>query len=273
MTKINEVLKFDENSLVHLDIKTKGWKTLSKLLDKKGVKWTNEKDPNATHIVCTRYASESLNYLCEKILNPLWETKASAEDKERFKEVLITDCDVIGSRYVNFTKVTCNLRYSRTRSNLKIFNGGESVESNGICKFILSYAWEVYKCKKVYSFKNFKNILENENRTEINEDDKNKITNLLKSGDHTNIKLALLLTENYTLQEEWIPWLKLNSNFKEVRNFLKSNNIWHLERSWFSNTSLDKKIKYIKHELYSHINFLTSANTNKDELIKEILKF
>ena len=59
----------------------------------------------------------------------------------------------------------------------------------------------------------------------------NKILTLLKSSDSVNIDLAVTLIGKHMLESNWIPWLLINKNNKNVRELLKSNNInlgrWH----------------------------------------------
>ncbi len=256
MNKLNQTFEFDENSLIHLDTKTKGWKNLSKMLDKRGVKWTNDKDPTATHIVCTRFVCNEFYPRSEYILNPLWESTATDKHKKRYRDVQIKHIRLLSSEIRGCYCINFGLHLD------------EKIISNGISKFIEAAPWEVYRGSKIYSYKNFKNILENENRTEIDQADKDKITNLLKSGDEANVELALILIKDYTLQEEWIPWLHLNTSIKSVRKFFKLNGIDYSPHD----RGLKDRVKGIKYSIYNHINYLSTDKTNKDELIQEILR-
>lgn len=204
--KYNSTLKFDKDSLVFLDTKTKGWKTLHKLLDKKGVKWTNVITKEVTHSVCTRHTSDSLF---------VWQY------------------------------------YDGTYMNKCMRDGLD---------------WSLLTAKKIYSFKEFKYLLENEQRTEI-EDTEDMILDLLMSDDSINIELALTLVDNYKMDKRWIPWLLINIHLPSVRKYLRRLGIKY--RQWSSTGST---LWHLKRNLKNALNQYHVPDEYLGEFIKIILK-
>ena len=100
-----------------------------------------------------------------------------------------------------------------------------------------------------------------ENRSKI-EDTEDSVISLLKSKDSTNIKLAVVLIEQYKMDKRWIPWLKLNQHIKEVRLLLRKLGI--------SYPGTYNRRQWIKSEIDYPISTLDVPEEYKMEFIKSI---
>lgn len=164
----NNELILDDTSLVFIDPKTKGCKSLEKLLTERNIKWVNLIENNVTHSVCTRYACDKLDAYVDKYNHYL---------------------------YINYNR------------------SSHEKDQN----------WPLLKDKKIYSYNEFMYLLNNSNRTSTEYSD--KIIMLLKSCDQSNVELAIVMMDNYTVDERWIPWLKMNAHLTVVRAYLRKLNI------------------------------------------------
>lgn len=176
MNNYNSELIFNDSSLVFLDPKTKGYKTLQDILSKKNVKWTNVIEKDVTHAVCTRYACNQLH---------VYESINSK-----------------GNHHYVYG-----------------INDGE-----------LDRNWNLLKDKKIYSYNEFLYLLDNPKRVESEYSD--KILELLKTCDESNITLAITMMDNYIVDPRWIPWLKMNTWIADVRKYLRKINVdFHINNS------------------------------------------
>jgi len=254
--KINETLIFDNDSLVFIDNKTKGYKTLQKILDKKNIKWTSKITIGVTYIVCTRHKTDNFYQTNDiYILNPQWKN-APINIKEKFHTV--TKSEILIDSITGYNSYN---RWYNKKFNRKEFIG--YTDSNGlkVGKFIIDKSFNSFHGKRIYSYNEFKRAIENENRSKI-EDTEDSVISLLKSKDSTNIKLAVVLIEQYKMDKKWIPWLKLNQHIKEVRLLLRKLGI--------SYPGTYNRRKWIKSEIDYPISTLDVPKEYKMEFIKSI---
>lgn len=216
MKDLNEIIEFDTNSLVYVDTKTKGCKTLQKMLDKRNVKWTNDLYEGCTHLVCTRLQASESYVSGEFEYNSDWD---NVPDDVKQKYYKVQKHNV----YLSNDKQLCCFGGYYNPSHHYI-SYGTVIECNGIPKFTYNDSWDKMRGKRIYSYNEFKRILENNDRTELKEDN-GTIIELLKTADKTNIELAVTLIEQYKMDPKWIPWLLLNRHNNDVRKLLRKLNV------------------------------------------------
>lgn len=252
---INETLTFDVNSIVFIDNKTKGYKTLQKMLTKRSITWTSIPHKDVTYVVCTRhqchrfYSNQTIY-----ILNPEWSlVPKDIQDKYESVSSTAVFIDTTGRNVYN--------RWYNSKFNRREFIG--YIDDNGkeINKFIIDKSFNCFEGKRIYSYNEFKRCLENKNRVEI-EDTEDSVLSLLKSKDSVNIKLAVTLIEQYKMDKRWIPWLKLNQHIKEVRLLLRKLGL--------SYQGTYNKRRWIKSEIDYHISNLDVPEEYKIDFIKAI---
>jgi hypothetical protein len=252
---INETLTFDVNSIVFIDNKTKGYKTLQKILTKRSITWTSIPHKDVTYVVCTRhqcdkfYSGQTIH-----ILNPEWKT-VPENIQDKFESVNESSV-AINSSGRNFYNRWYNRQFNRRQFIGYIDDNGKEIN-----KFIIDNSFNCFEGKRIYSYNEFKRCLENKNRVEI-EDTEDSVLSLLKSKDSVNIKLAIALIEQYKMDERWIPWLKLNQHIKEVRLLLRQLGISY-------QGTLNKR-KWIKSDIDYHISNLNVPKGYEVDFIKAI---
>ena len=254
---INETLIFDDESIVFIDNKTKGHKTLQKMLTEKSITWTSIPDKNVTHIVCTRHQCDKFHPPSVKYaINPDWKTVPKyIQDK--------FDCVTSGCILIDtITGYNSYNRWYGSKFNRREFigyiddNGGKTTN-----KFIIDKSFNCFKDKKIYSYNEFKRCFENKNRSKI-EDTEDSVISLLTSKDDVNIKLAVTLIEQYKMDERWVPWLKLNQHIKEVRLLLRKLGL--------SYPGTYNKRRYIKDDIHYHIAMLDVPKGYEIDFIKAL---
>lgn len=117
----------------------------------------------------------------------------------------------------------------------------------------------------IYSYKEFKHLLDNESRTSL-EDTESGVLKLLKSSDDANIRLALTMISTYKADPRWVPWLQLNGHLKEVRVYLRQLGI--PVQNGIRKQSYTRRLK---REVMRNFNFLAIPSDYKSEFIRDIL--
>lgn len=253
---INEILIFDDKSIVFIDNKTKGHKTLQKMLTKRSITWTSIPHKDVTHIVCTRHKCDKFNTsLLKYTINPDWKS-VPKYIQDKFDSVT-SGCILIDtiSGYNSYN------RWYNSKFNRREFIGYINSTGQKINKFIIDKSFNCFKDKKIYSYDEFKRCLENKNRNKI-EDTEDSVISLLTSKDAVNIKLAVTLIEQYKMDERWVPWLKLNQHIKEVRLLLRKLGL--------SYPGTYNKRRYIKADIHYHIAMLDVPKGYEIDFIKAL---
>jgi hypothetical protein len=253
---INEALVFDDKSLVFIDTKTKGHKTLQKILTKRSIAWTSTPHKTATHVVCTREKCDKFYPSTTKyIINPDWKNiNQSIQDK--FKNVSAS-CILIDP----VTGYNSYNRWYGSKFNRREFIGYTTSTGQKINKFIINKSFNCFAGKKVYSYNEFKRCLENKNRVEI-EDTEDSVISLLTSKDEVNVKLAVILIEQYKMDKRWVPWLKLNQHIKEVRLLLRKLGL--------SYKGTNNRRRYIKNDIHYNLRMLDIPKGYEIDFIKAL---
>jgi hypothetical protein len=253
---INETLTFNVNSIVFIDNKTKGHKTLQKMLTKRSITWTSIPHKDVTYVVCTRYQCDKF-YSSNVIytLNPEWE-KAPKDIQDKFESVNVSSVFIDSLTGHNSYNRWYNKKWNRRQFIGYIDDNGKEIN-----KFIIDKSLNCFEGKRIYSYNEFKRCLENKNRVEI-EDTEDSVLSLLKSKDDVNIKLAVTLIEQYKMDERWVPWLKLNQHIKEVRLLLRKLGL--------SYQGTYNKRSYIKDDIHYHIAMLDVPKGYEIDFIKAL---
>lgn len=121
--------------------------------------------------------------------------------------------------------------------------------------------WKSFHNVNIYSLPQFDRAI-----SEFDElDEADKILDLLKSGNDTNATLAIQLINNYEIDERWIPWLLMNSSNKDIRKYLRVNNIQYSTQT-FEGNKWD-----VLYHLKSIINHFQVPKEQRLDFIKEFI--